>query len=553
MVKTKLISSMEKCFLDEDIEQKKRSDELFLCRNEAFAFQLAYTSTQGCDTLEISVKGDLSEKIKVRNVDCVYVDIPASADADDNYLRKEPGLYPDLLSPIGYGGHRLFSEYGRLKTVWISYEPGKNEPLPPPGDYTIAVELTCGGITVATEKLTVHLGKGLLKKQTTVVTQWLHCDCLANYYNVEPFSNEHFKIIEKFIKTAVANGINTAYVPLFTPPLDTAMGGERTTTQLVMVKRTANEYRIDLKNLGRFIDICINAGVEYFEFSHLFTQWGARHAPKVEAAIGRGAGIKCKVFGWETDATSNEYISFLRQVITSLKAYIKRKRIEDRCLFHISDEPPTGCIEGYIRAKNAVASFLEGFTILDALSDIDLYRRGAVTLPVPSVDRIEPFVKSGIKPLWTYYCSAQGRNVPNRMMSMNGARTRIMGILMYKYDIDGFLHWGYNFYNNRGSCDAINPYTDTCGGHWVPGGDTFSVYPGLGGEALESMRIRQFYDGLQDIRALQLCEEKIGREETLDLLHEGLNYELSFEKYPKNEDYILELRRKINIVLNEQR
>lgn len=542
---------MEKCFLDEDIEQKKKLNELYICRNEAFAFQLAYTSTQGRDTLELSVNGAFSGRLQLRNVESVYVAIPAAVNADSDYLRKEPGLYPDLLSPINYGGHRLFAEEGQLKTVWVSYEPNPKDVLFPPGDYEVSLELTYGGISVATETLKIHLSRGMLKKQTTMVTNWLHCDCLANYYNVTPFSPEHFKIVEKFVKRAVANGINTVYVPLLTPPLDTEVGCERTTTQLVLVKRVANEYKLDFKYLGKFIDICTDAGVEYFEFSHLFTQWGARHAPKVETLVGRGTGLRCNAFGWKTEATSKEYVAFLRQLIKQLKLYIKRRGIESRCMFHISDEPPLSAVDDYIMARNSIADLLRGCTVLDAFSNIELYHKGAVTLPVPSVDRIEPFVAEGVKPLWTYYCSGQGRYVPNRMMSMSGARTRIMGILMYKYDVDGFLHWGYNFYNNCGSYDAINPYIDTCGGNWVPGGDTFSVYPGPKGEALESMRIRQFYDGLQDIRALQLCEEKIGRAETLKLLESGLSYTLTFERYPLDEGYILGIREKINKILNE--
>ena len=36
---------------------------------------------------------------------------------------------------------------------------------------------------------------------------------------------------------AVAHGVNLLYTPLFTPPLDTQVGGERTTVQLVDVER----------------------------------------------------------------------------------------------------------------------------------------------------------------------------------------------------------------------------------------------------------------------------------------------------------------------------
>ena len=50
-------------------------------------------------------------------------------------------------------------------------------------------------------------------------------DCLATWYGVEIFSEEHWTIIEKYIHTAVKHGINMIHT-LFTPPLDTAVGGK---------------------------------------------------------------------------------------------------------------------------------------------------------------------------------------------------------------------------------------------------------------------------------------------------------------------------------------
>ena len=48
-------------------------------------------------------------------------------------------------------------------------------------------------------------------------------------------------------------------------------------------------------------------GVKYFEISHLFTQWGAKHAPKI---MGCFKGEYVKLFGWETKAESQGYRNF---------------------------------------------------------------------------------------------------------------------------------------------------------------------------------------------------------------------------------------------------
>ena len=51
-------------------------------------------------------------------------------------------------------------------------------------------------------------------------------------------------------------------------------------------------------------------GVKYFEIAHFFTQWGAGHAPKVMATTETGYE---RIFGWDTDATGEEYTAFIRQ------------------------------------------------------------------------------------------------------------------------------------------------------------------------------------------------------------------------------------------------
>lgn len=63
-------------------------------------------------------------------------------------------------------------------------------------------------------------------------------------------------------------------MPVFTLPLDTKVGGERPTTQLVGVEKTADGYVFDFSLVGRWLDMCARCGVKYHEISHLFTQWG---------------------------------------------------------------------------------------------------------------------------------------------------------------------------------------------------------------------------------------------------------------------------------------
>ena len=89
---------------------------------------------------------------------------------------------------------------------------------------------------------------------------------------------------------------------------DTAAGTERLTVQLVSVKKKEGGYLFDFDKLGRWIDTAKRCGIEYFEISHLFTQWGVASCPKIIADVN---GEERCIFGWDTDADSPEYTNFL--------------------------------------------------------------------------------------------------------------------------------------------------------------------------------------------------------------------------------------------------
>jgi hypothetical protein len=91
---------------------------------------------------------------------------------------------------------------------------------------------------------------------------WFHYDSLADYYNVEIFSERHWEIIESFMKTYVEMGMNTILTPIFTPPLDTVIGGERPTVQLVDVTRENGKYTFGFDKLRRWCEMCRRVGVK---------------------------------------------------------------------------------------------------------------------------------------------------------------------------------------------------------------------------------------------------------------------------------------------------
>ncbi len=545
-IKHKLVSSLNKVFLDEQpcwLDYDKSSGLL----GETVSFQWVLSPERG-ERLEAVIwqESDLKEHVRLYEIGHVPVQFPRYYHSDKYFLREgKPGLYPDPLYPLEEGHINLAGTQWR--GVWVEIT------IPvdiAPGDYKIKMHMADRqnpSEVLATTEFVLEVIGAVIPKQKLIHTEWFHNDCIALYHNVEIFGEEHWDLIKAYMESAYRYGINMIYVPLFTPPLDTAVGGERPTTQLVAVSVVEGEYVFGFDKLKRYLDLARRVGMEYFEMSHLFTQWGAAHAPKVVATV--DGEIK-KIFGWETDSVSPEYTTFLRQFIPELKEFLTEEGILKASYFHISDEPALAALESYKGARDSISDLLEDCNVIDALSNIEFYNLGLITSPIPSIYHIEPFIEVGVPDLWAYYCCGETNQVSNRMIAMPGLRTRILGVQLYKHKITGFLQWGFNFYFLQHSKGLVNPYVTNDAGLAFPGGDPFIVYPGEDGP-IPSLRQIVFYEGLQDIRALELLESLVGRERVEELIDEKLGEDFSFKVYPKGSDGLKSLRNEVNRIIGE--
>ena len=539
--KALIFSSLEKIFPNEPLPENTLP-ALSVLKNEKADFQIAFSVQKG-DTVSFSAGGELSAYLRFFTVRLIPAGLNAPKKSDDYFISKNKTEYPELLWPIA---DEFTTEYDGVNTVWCEIV---SSPLLPAGEHTIDFQIQVSENAPMHCSIDITVIDAELPKQELIYTNWFHSDCLMEYYKIPVFSEKYWRVTESFLKRANEYGMNCVLTPLFTPPLDTQVGKERPAVQLVDVKVTGkNQYAFGFEKLDRWLSMCDRCGIEYYEMSHLFTQWGAKHAPKIIADVN---GETKQIFGWKTRAAGKEYSAFLHQFSAALIEYIDRKGIREKCLFHVSDEPSGLMIFSYKKASRIVHECFKGFKIIDALSDYRVFKMGLIELPVPANDHIKPFIGK-VKELWTYYCCVQADHyVSNRFFSMPSARTRVLGLQLYKFDVRGFLHWGYNFYFSQYSKGLIDPYKVTDAGGSFSSGDSFVVYPGENGEPLDSLRLHVFYNGLEDMLALKLLESKIGKEKALAVLEEGLESPLTFRDYPHSAEWLLKTRERINRAIAE--
>ena len=562
MIQTKLFSALT-LITPEKGSQEPELKKYSICRNESFSFQMAYKFFDDPDVeknpeeLHFFIRISSQLPVNLYHVACVPV--------MHSYSRIEPklpiGMYPDILLPKKLNP-TILEQTTRAKPGYRFIEEGEKQSLAayndswrqvyitvnedggmlPTGTHTLTLTLfDIANHKVGESQLLLEILDAVLPKQSLYYTNWFHNDCLADFYKLTLFSEEYYRVFRNFLRTAVKNGMNMLLLPAFTPALDTAIGEERMTVQLVSVEKNNGIYTFDFSPMKRYISEARAVGIQYFEHSHFFTQWGAAHAPKVMATVD---GCYQKIFGWETDGAGEDYVNFLRAYIPAVREFLRSEGLEETTLFHISDEPSDANFETYERSSSGIRELLAGCTVGDALSDYKYYESGLVSTPIARTNNAGDFVDR-CDDLWIYYTGGECYDgLSNRLIQLPRERNRSMGWQLYWAKAKGFLHWGYNFYYGRLSHGLYDPALDPCCG-FANAGTTYSVYPGRDGKPLQSIHQKIFADGLTDHRALQLLESLAGRDVCMELIRTYLG-EPDFYNTPKDPQTLLRFRSAVN-------
>ena len=532
----KNVSPLCKIFQDECCQNEQYSSVTAL-KGERVSYQISYSGKGFLKGIDVHIKSDIAEYVKLFYVDAVPCALTNYDDPDDYLLRSTPGLYPDILRPL----ERVSLLPSQTHSVWVYVDTEKIEA----GIYEIEAKfiLPDGDRKLGKTIFTLEVLAAELPEQELVHTEWFYIDCLSTYYGVEIFSDEHKKIVENYVAHYATHGMNMILTPIFSPALEMNVGGDRPTVQLVDVTQTENSYKFDFTKLAWFVGLCKKYGIKYFEFSHLFSQWGAAYSPKIFAIVD---GEYKQIFGWDVKGDSPEYVNFVEQFLKALDGFIKENNLQDGAYLHISDEPGMWCLDTYKTASETIKKANLPYPVLDAMSDYEFFKLGLVDRPVSSTNHIEEFMANNVPNLWAYYCCCEYKNaLSNRFINMPSERTRIIGFQLYKFEMEGFLHWGYNhWYSGRSTNQNLDPYKVTDADFCFPSGDAFLVYPGKDGQPINSIRMMLVEQAMQDIRACKKLEELAGREKVIEILDNGV--ELSFTSYAHCPEILLDKRKKIN-------
>jgi hypothetical protein len=503
--------------------EERRTLELHAARGERVSFQAVCRTAGEHRLIEARAEAPEGLQVTVRQVGWVPVphlqtDTPREELEGVEHL---PGYAPDPLYPrtsVLAGPHET-------NAFWITA-------LAPadlaPGDYPVTVTLRAGDeAATLTATLVVHRAV-LPARRDFPVTHWFYADALCDWYRVEPTDESFWRVLDPYLADYAAHGSDTLYVPMFTPPLD----GVKRPTQLLDVRRDGDRYEFDWSLVRRWVRAAEAHGIASYEWTHLFTQWGARHAIRIYEGRAETGRLLWRA---ETGATSETYEGFLRQFLPEFERFLRAEGLMGRSFFHLSDEPHgVEALENYRLARDMLHELAPWMPVLDALTEIEFAREGLTQIPVPLLTTAPDFVREGF-PAWAYFCCNPRGRYLNRLLDTPLQKVRMTGWLCYRTGVRGFLHWGYNYWYRSQTQVMIDPYVVTDGEAWPRWfyGDTHVVYPGADGP-VDSLRWEVFAESLQDYALLQAA----GLDRDDPLLAEIED----FAEFPRDPDWIARRR-----------
>ncbi|MHC4874598.1 MAG: DUF4091 domain-containing protein [Planctomycetota bacterium] len=436
-----------------------------------------------------------------------------------------PGLVPDPL----FDEDSIVLPKNETHAFWVSVIPARNAKT---GKNIITVKVLPCNRKAETLKVEAVLSKiSIPKRKNFAVTHWFYIDTLMAYYKTDMFDKKFWDILPRYMKNLSEHGQDTIYTSIFSVQLD----GDRIPSQLLRVRKTGpDKYSFDWRDVKKFVTLAKKAGLKNFEWSHFFSQWGVKHALKIYEGQGETGKLLWKK---NTSATSKTYRKFFEQFLPEFHSFLKKEKLLNRSFFHVSDEPGEQHLGNYKKARAMLKEIAPWMKVMDALSHTEFAEEGLTDMPVPSINTALDFYKKKIDS-WCYFCCGPRGKYLNRLFDTPLAKIRMSGWLFYRWPFKGFLHWGYNYWNDHHKAELVDTFNTADANHWPgwPYGDTFLVYPGKQGP-LDSIRWEVFAESLQDYALLQGA----GIERDDKILQELK----SFSNFPKTEKWLQKTRKKI--------
>lgn len=428
---------------------------------------------------------------RIGMVGYVGVGEPADNPAHD-VLKSSSGLFPD---PI-VTDRKFNVPANRTDCLWITAAVPRDAA---PGKYSGRVRIhgrTGGRKFSLSREISLDVYPVVMETPYLKGTNWCFDSpgCLRLYNggeDVERYSDLYWKYVGD-----MAEALKEAY---------------QTTVRLVNfdligIERDGDTYSFDFSRFDETVSIYMGkGGLKGIQGSEI----GGRAAPAWESPfvlyVPESADGRTIINKYPSDAP--EARLFYGQYLPALMSHLKEKGWDKIYTQQLCDEPVDANADSYRKIHDFVKGICPELRTMEACQTTMI--DGAIDVWVPQMDtyhnNFDFFRKKREEgaEVWFYTCCYPRGEYPNRFIEQPLLKTRLIYWMMYKYGVQGHLHWGFNCWND-------NPWRKTnspAAGFKLPGGDSWIVYPGYR-KFERSIRYEAMRDGIEDYTLLKMLEAK---------------------------------------------
>ena len=403
-----------------------------------------------------------------------------------------------------------------------------------PGTHSVNIEVisTLGKKLLATTSINLQVFPILLPAAKLNYVNWYHdvsFQQLNNNNQTLNFSTEYWSIFKNIVDVTKRLGQNTFTInPGF----------------LITYKKVGPGWVADYSNFDKAVSIILQAGMQFVECRQFANRLGGWESS----------------FGWVLPVfySATEYMMvnkefnhaeatrFFSWFLPSYYNHLQQKQWLPVVLQHIADEPIPANEDSYIEFATFIKQAAPKLKIIEAIATKKVLPYvDVVVVPLGSLREYLPEIVNnnikGVKQFWLYTSIHPQGEFANRFIELPLIKTTLLPWIVAKYNMQGYLHWGLNFWGNKPFENASRVQFAEV--YEFPAGDAYLVYPG-DKTVNPSIRALAMRNGLNDVALLTLLKQKDAAVANLIntvLVKDVDQYEVSSSIYFKQKRRILQL------------
>lgn len=498
------------------------NDEILSARvvkNERFSGQIAISTIEDLTNLKAEIsnlKSDEGHSLSKDNTQIRYVGYVPIQRAASEYswsakFEEVAGaevsgmMNPDIVAdPLFVLDHVKLPAF-RTQPIWISIDiPAGTSTGVYKGTLTISSDQFSSSYKISIEVVDLSLPDP--KHYQFYLDLWFNANSIATNHEVEPWSQPHWNLVEKYLKELASLGGKTITTIISHEPwrikwLNDSMRSQTHTGFEGMIKwrlHENNTWNFDYSIFDRFVELSKKSGFSGPINTYSLTAF--RGKERISYFDVKSNANKTMYFASVEDPA---YRDAWKSFLTDFKQHLQEKDWLNET-YLCFDERPNETMENLTKFIKEVAPEFGNRISIAGHPESSEFASGSLSIsyeffPNQNLSKKETFEviedRNDSDKMTTFYICGQPAH-PNTLTYSPAIESRMLPWMALKYNVDGLLRWSYNSW-------PADPYTNPVF-NFIEG-DEYLIYPGKTGP-VSSIRWELLRDGIEDFELYNLMK-----------------------------------------------